>query len=80
MNTVYENITNKECIMEMYENVSLEPGGDELMAETKRPCVMGTGEEETFVRKLQYSLYSLLKKNFKVSKAVHHYLLRIKHS
>jgi hypothetical protein len=26
------------------------------MAETKRPGVMGTGEEETFVRKLQYSL------------------------
>jgi hypothetical protein len=31
------------------------------MAETKRPGVMGTGEEETFVRKPQYSLYSLLK-------------------
>jgi hypothetical protein len=41
------------------------------MAETKRPCVMGTGEEETFVRKLQYSLYTLLKMNFKISKAVH---------
>jgi hypothetical protein len=50
------------------------------MAETKRPGVMGTGEEETFVRKLQYSPYSLLKKNFKIPKAVHHYLLRIKHS
>jgi hypothetical protein len=49
------------------------------MAETKRPGVMGTGEEETFVRKLQYSLYSLLK-NFKISKAVHLYLIRIKHS
>jgi hypothetical protein len=39
------------------------------MAETKRPGVMGTGEEETFVRKLQYSPYSLLKKSFKISRS-----------
>jgi len=44
------------------------------MAETKRPGVMGAGEEETFVRKLQYSLL------FVEDEFENQYLLRIKHS